>query len=90
MRTILTVGIALAATLALLLGATPVAADDDDGDGDEDEARLEQVDEWLDGKLGGWCFSEGFGLAGAVELHGCCSVSRGGSCGDCGSGAVSG
>ena len=21
--------------------------------------------------LGGWCFSEGFGLAGAVELHGC-------------------
>ena len=51
MRTILTVGIALVATLALLLGATPVAADDNDGDGDEDEARLEQVDEWLDGAL---------------------------------------
>ena len=40
--------------------------------------------------LGGWCFSEGFGLAGAVELHGCCSVSRGGSCRDGGCGAVSG
>ena len=51
MRTILTVGIALVATLALLLGATPVAADDNDGDGDEDETRLEHVDEWLDGKL---------------------------------------
>ena len=51
MRTILTVGIALVATLALLLGATPVAADDNDGDGDEDEVRLEYVDEWLDGEL---------------------------------------
>ena len=40
--------------------------------------------------LGGWCFSEGFGLAGAVELHGCHWVSRGGSCGDGGCGAVSG
>ena len=51
MRTILTVGIALVATLALLLGATPVAADDNDGDGDEDEVRLDYVDEWLDGTL---------------------------------------
>ena len=40
--------------------------------------------------LGGWCFSEGFGLAGGVELHGCHWVSRGGSCGDGGCGAVSG
>ena len=40
--------------------------------------------------LGGWCFSEGFGLAGAVESHGCHWVSRGGSCGDGGCGAVSG
>ena len=42
------------------------------------------------GHLGGWCFSEGFGLAGAVELHGCYWVSGGGSCRDGGCGAVSG
>ena len=51
MRTIQTTGIALVAALALLLGATPAAADDNDGDGDEDEVRLEYVDEWLDGTL---------------------------------------
>ena len=39
--------------------------------GDPDFA-LEKLREFL----GGWCFSEGLGLAGAVELHGCCSVSR--------------
>ena len=51
MRTIQTTGIALVAALALLLGATPAAAEDNDGDGDEDETRLAHVDEWLDGTL---------------------------------------
>ena len=87
-------------TLVIRHAATYDTADDWPFDDTHDPAIIKTTDtaqsagKDLPGKegaaLGGWCFSVGSGRLVLVESHGCCSVSRGGSCRDGGSGAVSG